>query len=92
MKVQKIQPQDVEKVLDKAGSQFFTVEFVKRTDNTLRTMNCRRGVKKGIKGTGSKKQKSGLYTVYDMVEKGWRTINVSGVRVIRMKGIEYRVG
>jgi hypothetical protein len=50
------------------SGQIFSVDFVKRTDNTMRTMSCRRGVTKGVKGVGqsydpAKKQ---LLTVYDM--------------------------
>lgn len=33
--------------------RFFTVVFIKRTDNTIRRMNCRTGVKKHLKGVGS---------------------------------------
>lgn len=34
------------------NGQLFTVEFIKRGDDTLRMMNCRRGVKKGVTGKG----------------------------------------
>lgn len=48
--------------------QIFSIDFVKRTDNSLRTMSARRGVKKGVKGVGmayDAKAKN-LLTVYDM--------------------------
>lgn len=50
------------------GGQLFTVDFVKRSDGNIRTMNCRRGVKKGVKGTGQAydPKSKNLLTVYDM--------------------------
>ena len=50
------------------GGQLFTVDFVKRSDGNIRTMNCRRGVKKGVKGTGQSydPKSKNLLTVYDM--------------------------
>ena len=90
-KTKNISPQKAVEMIQDAGSQFFTVVFVKRTDNTLRTMNCRRGVKAGVKGTGKKTKPVGLITVYDMKSKGYRRINLSGIRTIRMRGQEYSV-
>lgn len=92
MKVKYIESSEVEATMDSAGDTFFSVIFVKRGDNSLRHMNCRRGVKKGIKGTRRRtSRKTGLMPVYDMVEKGFRTVNLSGVRKIRISGTEYRV-
>lgn len=54
------------------GGQLFTVDFVKRTakpgEPSLRTMNCRRGVKKGVKGVGQSYDPAAknLLTVFDM--------------------------
>lgn len=59
----------LEQFLEKTGGgQLFTVDFVKRGDGTIRTMNCRRGVKKGVKGTGQSydPKTKNLLTVYDM--------------------------
>ena len=68
-------PQEAADKIQNAGSQFFTVTFVKRTDNTLRVMNCRRGVKAGVKGTSKRRKKPvGLVTVYDMKSHGYRRI------------------
>lgn len=55
----------IEKTSD---GRIFTVDFVKRTDNTMRTMSCRRGVKKGVKGVGQSYDPAAknLLTVYDM--------------------------
>ena len=91
MQIKYINPTAVKDILDGMGGSFFGVTFVKRGDNTVRTMNCRRKVKKGIKGTGKRTKKTGLYTVYDMIEEGYRTINMSGIHRIRTNGVEYRV-
>lgn len=59
----------LEQFLDKTASgQLFSVDFVKRTDGQIRTMNCRRGVKKGVKGVGQAydPKAKNLLTVYDM--------------------------
>lgn len=51
-----------------SNGQIFSVDFVKRTDQTMRTMSARRGVSKGVKGVGmayDPKAKN-LLTVYDM--------------------------
>lgn len=51
-----------------ANGQIFSVDFVKRTDKTIRTMSARRGVKKGVKGVGQAydPKAKNLLTVYDM--------------------------
>lgn len=70
--------------------KFFTVLFTKRSDNTMRKMNCRTGVRKDLKGVGRAK-KIDLITVYDMVKKEYRNINVSGLREIKIGGKNYKV-
>lgn len=72
----------------KASPQFFTVAFTKRTDNETRIMNCRVGVKKGLKGVGKNKTDNSLLTVYE-TKKGYRTINISGIRYLKIKGKTY---
>lgn len=51
-----------------SDGRIFSVDFVKRTDNSLRTMSCRRGVSKGVKGVGQSydPKAKNLLTVYDM--------------------------
>lgn len=51
-----------------ASGQLFTVDFVKRGDGSIRTMNCRRGVSKGVKGVGQSydPKSHNLLTVFDM--------------------------
>jgi C-terminal processing protease CtpA/Prc len=82
----------VDKIRNSKG-RFITVSFIKRSDNSLRTMNCRIGVSKGVKGVkrGSKRN-VGLITVYDMGNKEFRNINISGLRRVKISGKEYQVG
>jgi len=81
------------------GGKIFTVEFYKRTDGSLRVMNCRRGVQKGVKGVGMayNPAEKNLLVVYDMQkleegkdEKGaFRMINLSDLKTLKMNGAVY---
>ena len=79
------------------GSNFFTVTFVKRTDGSVRTMNCRKGVSKFTKGgtLAYSPAEKGLLGVYDMKsadpEKGYRMINLETVTGFKLDGQEYAV-
>jgi hypothetical protein len=82
------------------NGQIFTVEFIKRSNNEIRKMNCRRGVAKGVKGVGLKFDPSekNLLTVYDMQainngadEKGaFRMVNLDSLISLRMNGSVYK--
>ena len=77
-----------------SSGKFMTVSFTKRGDNTLRVMNCRTGVSKGVKGVKGvrrARKNTGLMTVYDMVEHDFRNINVSGLRSLKIGGRNYKV-
>lgn len=69
----------------------FTVVFEKRTTGELRTMTCRRGVRKGLKGGKSTiASHAELKSVYDMVAKGYRCFDIEQVVMIRAEGFELR--
>ncbi|MFW6130449.1 MAG: hypothetical protein ACOC56_04620 [Atribacterota bacterium] len=79
-------------MIKESNGKFMTVVFTKRSTGENRKMNCRTGVKKGVKGSGKRRaQKDGLITVYDMSKKGFRTINISGLRSICMNNKNYCV-
>lgn len=81
------------KLINGSKGRFFTVSFIKRGDNSLRTMNCRIGVQKGVKGTRKgRNRNTGLITVFDMTNHEFRNINISGLRNIKVSGKEYQVG
>lgn len=70
-------------------TQIFTVEFIKK-DGTLRVMNARMGVKKGVKGVGMSynPHERGMIVVYDMQKGAFRMVNVETIVKIRVKGNE----
>jgi hypothetical protein len=68
----------------------FTVTFVKRSNGKIRVMNCRKGVKKHLKG-GEKKydpKKKNLVCVFDMDKKvlDYRSIALESILKISMRG------
>ena len=79
-------------VLPKDG-KFFTVVFTKRTTGELRTMNCRLGVKKHLKGgqkafNDTEKQ---ILTVWDAQKKAYRSIPLENVNRITVNKNTYNV-
>lgn len=74
------------------GNKFFTVTFTKK-DGTLRTMNCRLGVKKHLKG-GQKSYNDDNFnyvTVYDLVKGGYRTVNLDTIKSVKARGLKVNV-
>ena len=79
--------------------KIFSVVFIKRTNNEVRTMVCRRGVKKGVKGVGHsyKPEEKNLLCVYDMqkIEAGsdergaFRMINLESLVSLKFEGVNY---
>lgn len=65
----------LKKAIEGTGGKFFTVQFIKK-DGNVRTMNCRLGVTKGIKGTGNKKSAPNIITVWDAKKKQYRSVNL----------------
>lgn len=70
----------------------FTVVFVKK-DGSIRKMNARLGVKKGVKGVGMSfdPYSKNLLPVYDMQKKGFRMINADTLIRITHKGVTYNL-
>lgn len=62
------------------GGKFFTVDFFKK-DGSLRTMNCRLGVQKYLKG-GVKTLTDNYICVYDIKSEGYRAINPETVQSV----------
>jgi hypothetical protein len=77
------------------GTEFFAVSFVKK-DGTLREMQCRRGVKKYLKGgeLAYNPRERNLLTVWDVNapgahsenDVGYRMINVSTIQTLKAHG------
>ena len=75
----------------KSRGRVFTARFKKRTTGEERTMNCRLGVTKHLKG-GELKYKPAernLVGVFDMQKKGYRMIDVDGLTNLTVDGEEF---
>ena len=75
---------EVNKVIELLGDKIFTVSFTKK-DGSLRLMNARRGVTKGVKGVGMSYTPSekGLVVVVDMQKQAFRMINANTIHEIK---------
>ena len=74
------------------SGKFCTVTFVKRSDNSMRTMNCRTGVKKYLKGVAGqgpayKAADHDLIPVYDLKEGQYKSIPVERIQVVNGKTV-----
>ena len=71
----------------------FSCRFVKRTNNEIRTMNCRFGVTKHLKGGELKynPEEKKLITVFDMEKAAYRCISTESLMAAKLQGIEYVV-
>lgn len=80
--------QEAIKWIEESNGKIIGIRFVKRTDGTIREMNCRLGVKKYLKG-GEKAydaKEKGLITVFDMQKKGYRSIPTENILAIVIGG------
>jgi len=76
----------INSILAATDGKFFTVVFIKK-DGTLRTMNCRTGVKKHLKGGVSTLDASQYLTVYDLQAGGYRAVNYSTIQSVTCQGV-----
>lgn len=69
------------------NGKIFSATFEKK-DGTIRTINCRRNVSKGVKGVGYgfDPMSKGLLSVYDMQSKGFRFINLETLVEAKVNG------
>ena len=76
----------------KAKGKIFSAVFTKK-DGQKRTMVCRQGVAKYVKGVGLKfkPEERDLIGVFDMHKKAYRFISVKTLEQIKVKGITYQV-
>jgi hypothetical protein len=76
----------INNILAATEGKFFTVVFTKK-DGTVRTMNCRTGVKKHLKGGVSTLDASKYLTVYDLQSEGYRAVNYSTIQAVTCNGV-----
>ena len=78
-------------IVSAVRDKFFSIEFVK-ADGSKRTINGRLGVKKHLKGgrncnvTLVPKH----LTIYDMQKKGYRNVNLSTVKTLKVSNFTYK--
>ena len=72
-------------IVARSKGKFINVVFYKK-DGSLRTMNCRLGVTKHLKGGVSTLDKEKFIIVYDMVKKGYRAIDKDSIVSVSVAG------
>lgn len=77
---------------EKIKGQIFAVHFIKK-NGKLRKMNCRKGVRIGLKGVGLKfdPEEKGLMVVYDLKKNAYRMINLNTIRQINFQKTKFTV-
>lgn len=87
-----ISPIDAKNLIKSTKGKFFTVWFVKK-DGTLREMNARLAVKAYLKGgeLPYNAEEKGLIPCYDVKLQGYRMINWTTIKKLRIGGREYNV-
>ena len=77
-------------IINKSKGKIFSAVFLKK-DGTIRRMNCRLNVNKGVNGKGMSYDpiKKGLLPVYDMDKKGFRMINMNTLISFKVNGKSY---
>ena len=79
-------------LMEASGGHIFTAIFTKN-NGKLRRMNCRRGVKKGVKGVGLKYNppEKRLLTVFDMQSNGFRMVNLKTLEALHINKEKYLI-
>lgn len=72
--------------INQTKGKFFTINYQK-ADGQVRKMVARTGVRKGLVGTG-KPTPQHLVSVYDVVNKGYRSINPENVLSFKCGNME----
>ena len=74
------------------NGKIFSAVFTKK-DGEKRTMVCRQGVAKYVKGVGLKfkPEERSLIGVFDMHKKAYRFINLETLEKIKVKGREFEI-
>ncbi len=80
-----------DEVIKATKGKIFSCSFVKK-DGSIRKMVARLGVQKNLKGgTNGTSYKNSLITVFDMLNKGYRMINLETLISLKINGNEYQI-
>jgi hypothetical protein len=74
-------------MIEQSNGKMVTVSFIKQ-DGSLRVLNGRLGVKKYLKGGKLSTNTNEYINIYDVQNKGYRSINRNTIVALRMQGIE----
>lgn len=75
-------------LIEQSHGKFITVKFIKK-DGTLRTMRCRTGVTKYLKGGQSTLDPAKFVTVFDVDKGEYRAINRDTIVSVACEGNVY---
>jgi hypothetical protein len=82
---------NLRELLMTSGGTFVGITFTKK-DGSVRNLNGRLFVSKGVKGTGMKLGLgSPMIRIYDVKADGFRTVNLQTTKSLRLFGMEYLV-
>lgn len=82
--------QILQSIIEESDGKFVTVDFIKK-DGTFRTLTGRMGVTKHLKGGTSNVDPAKFITIYDTVNKGYRSINRESIQAVRAAGLQVKV-
>jgi hypothetical protein len=74
-------------MIDQSNGKMVTVTFIKQ-DGSTRIINGRLGVKKHLKGGKLNVDTNEYISIYDVQNKGYRSVNRNTIVALRMQGIE----
>jgi hypothetical protein len=74
-------------MIDQSNGKMVTVTFIKQ-DGSTRILNDRLGVKKYLKGGKLNVNTNEYISIYDVQNKGYRSVNRNTIVALRMQGIE----
>lgn len=88
----KITKKEALKKIRQSNGKLFGVTFIKK-NGSLRDMNCRLGVQKGVKGVGMSYNPSeyNLICVFDVKKDSFRMINLKTITRLSISGQTYEV-
>lgn len=76
----------LDKLIAESHGKFITVRFIKK-DGTVRTMTCRTGVTKHLKGGESTLDPAKYLTVFDVQKGAYRAINRDTILSVTFEGV-----
>jgi len=88
-----IRREHIARMIMSTNGRVFKITFIKRADNSERTIVGRVGVKKHLKNIGGRysPEKAKLVVVFDMQDRVYKAIPIEGIHAFYFGGKKYRV-